>query len=251
MRKWKEIVDQKKPLLGLMVSITDAGIIELAKTAGFDFVRVDNEYIPFDYGKICEMIRTANLLDLPILVRISRMEDITSLVSFGVNGIVVPDCDSVERAKKAIELTKFWPVGARGLNPGGRSFRVSGLTPAEYIQNANDSVTLTVQIEDVNVTDYIDDILSLDGIDMVSSGRSDISQSLGIPGQITHPKVLEFEDLVIKKALQHGKIPSILALSKEYLAQLVEKGVEVCSVASDEALLLGAMKDKLADYRKL
>ena len=250
MHNWKEYVEQNKPLLGLWIAITDPGVIELAKLAGFDYVRLDNEYIPFDYGKICEMIRTANLLDIPIHIRISRMEDITSFVSFGADGIIVPDCDTVERAKKAIELTKFWPVGARGMNPAGRSFRKAGVPPAEYLQKANDCIALTVQIEDANVADRIDDILSLEGIDMVASGRADISQSLGIPGQITHPKVLEFEDLVIRKALEHGKIPAILALTKEDLTNLIGKGAKVFTLANDEGLLFTAMKEKVAAFRK-
>jgi len=247
----KDFALRDKPVFGVWVTIADAGVVEMAKWAGFDFVRVDNEYIPFDFGKISEMIRTANHFDIPILIRISRMEDITSLIAFGVDGVIVPDCDSVERAKEAIRLVKYHPVGARGINPGSRAVRISDLPPAEYIAKANDYVSLTVQIENVNTAERIDDILSLDGIDLVSSGRGDISQSLGVPGETRHPKVIEFEDLVIRKTRQYGKIPTILATTKEDLSELLKKGVNVFTVATDDTLLINAMKAHIRDFRQV
>jgi 4-hydroxy-2-oxoheptanedioate aldolase len=132
------------------------------------------------------------------------------------------------------------------MNPGCRAAHLAGNPGRGYPQKGNDYVSLTIQIEDIKVADYIDDILSLEGIDMVSSGRNDISQSLGIPGESTHPKVLEMEDLIIRKALQYGKTPVILVSSKEEMRTFVNKGVKVFTVANDEALLRGAMKNHLA-----
>jgi 4-hydroxy-2-oxoheptanedioate aldolase len=250
MRTIKEFANPGRPVFGVWATIADAGIVEMAKWAGFDFVRVDNEYIPLDFEKISEMVRTANLLDMPILVRISRMEDITSLVAFGVDGVVVPDCDSVERVKEAIRLVKYHPIGARGVNPGSRAVRMSGLAPADYIRQANGCVSLSIQIENANVAGYIDDILSLEGIDLVSSGRGDISQSLGVPGETKHPRVIEVEDFIIKKTLQHGKTPSILALTKEDLLDLMGKGVNFFTIANDDTLLINAMKRHVDDFRQ-
>jgi len=251
MKSIQEFAYPGRPVFGVWLTIADAGIVEMAKWAGFDFVRVDNEYIPFDFGKMSEIIRTANHFAIPVLVRISRMEDITSLIAFGVDGVIVPNCDTVSRVKEAIELVKYYPVGGRGVNPGSRAVRISGLEAPEYIKQANDYVSLSIQIENANVAGYIDDILSLEGIDLVSSGRGDISQSLGMPGETKHPKVIEMEDLVIRKTLQHGKIPSILALSKEDLADLIKKGVNVFTIASDDTLLINAMKNHVNDFRQV
>lgn len=220
----------------------------MAKDAGFDYIRIDNEYIPFDPAKLAELIRTANHLDLMAFVRISRMEDIVSLISFGVNGIIVPDCNTVERAKEAIERIKYAPIGSRGMNPGCRAAHLAGMPGREYLRKGNDYVSLTIQIEDIKAADYIDDLISLEGVDMVSSGRNDISQSLGIPGEATHPKVLEMEDLIIRKSLQYGKTPVILVSSKEEMDAFINKGVKVFTVANDEVLLRGAMKRHIASF---
>ncbi|MDR1732698.1 MAG: hypothetical protein LBR61_11455 [Synergistaceae bacterium] len=248
MKTTKEFLNSKTLLLGSWISIADPGVVEMAKAAGFDYIRIDNEYVPFDPGRLAELIRTANLLDLTVFVRISRMEDITSLVSFGANGIIVPDCNTVERAREAIARIKFAPLGDRGANPGCRGAYLAGIPGKKYLQRGNDYVSLTIQIEDVNATGHIDEILSLDGIDMVSSGRNDTSLSLGVPGETTHPKVLEMEDLIIRKALQHGKTPVIMVSSKEELQSMLKKGVKVFTVANDEAMLRDAMKNRLAMF---
>lgn len=248
-KSMKDFAGKNTPVLGTWVSLTDANVVEMAKEAGFDYVRIDNEYIPFDYGKITELIRTANNLDMPVFVRVSKMEDITPLIAFGVDGIIVPDCNTVERAREAIARVKYHPVGARGMNPGSRAVRISGLSPDEYLKRANDFVTLTIQIEDVRVADYIDDILSLEGIDMVSSGRGDISQSIGRAGETRHPKVLEMEDLIIQKALQYNKTPAILVFSKEELEAVRKKGVNVFTVGNDEQLLRNALAACARSFR--
>ncbi len=249
MKNLIEMAGGDQPLFGTWISIPDPNVVEMAHRAGFDYIRIDNEYTPLDFGKMCELIRAANLLDMPVFVRISRMEDITSLISFGASGIIVPDCNSVERARQAINLIKYHSLGARGLNPGSRAFQISGLSGEEYIRRANRMVSLTIQIEDVKVAGFIDELLSLEGIDMVSSGRCDISQSLGVTGQVKDPRVREMEMLIIDKALEHGKVPVILISAREELAGMLARGVRVFTVGNDEVLLRNAMKRCLDEYR--
>jgi 4-hydroxy-2-oxoheptanedioate aldolase len=248
MKTTKEFFDSDVPCLGTWISIADPNVIEIASGAGFDYVRIDNEYVPFDPGKLAELIRTANHLNLMAFVRISRMEDIVSLISFGANGVIVPDCNTVERTKEAIERVKYAPFGSRGMHPGCRAAHLAGIPGPKYLREGNNYVSLTIQIEDIRAADCIDDILSLDGIDMVSSGRNDISQSLGVPGESTHPKVLEMEDLIIRKSLQYGKVPVILVSSKEEMRAFMNKGVKVFTIANDEMLLRNAMKSHLSSF---
>lgn len=111
-------------------------------------------------------------------------------------------------------------------------------------------VTLIVQIEDKSGLENIDDILSVPGVDMVATGKNDLSQALGFSGQNSHPDVLAAEDLVIRKALEHGKYPTLLVKNKKRIKELKEKGVLCFSLARDESLLFSAMKDKLAELKE-
>ena len=115
----------------------------------------------------------------------------------------------------------------------------------EYMRTGNDRMQLIVQIESQNGLDHIDEILSLDGIDMVASGREDISQALGVPGQKDHPLVIEAENYILAKAFEHKKIPTLSVSSKERMQELWEKGVRCFSIGRDEDLCLKALKNQM------
>ncbi len=250
MKDIKKIAKEQGQYIGIWINYYDPLVIEEAKVAGFDFVRLDNEYMAFSYEQLTQMIRTANLLDITCLIRIRNLDDIPALLTAGADGLIVPNCDSYEKAKKAADLMKYYPVGERGMNLGARAVLLSGMSREEYLAKANDMITLTVQIENANIADEeLDRILSIEGIDLVSSGRNDISQSLGIPGQKNDPRVLAFEDKVIKSALAHGKMPSILVSSKEELERIKAKDVHIFTVARDAALLEKAMKSVVDSYK--
>ena len=256
MKSIDEIFRKPGVVLGTWVSLTDPTVIELAKMAGFDFVRVDNEYIPFDYDMMAQFIRTANNIGMPIIIRVSRLEDITMLISAGADGIMIPD-GSYERAKAAIEYLKYAPLGNRSINSGSRAVRTSGLEFQEYYQQANNHVCLVVQIESQKGMDEIDMILSLDGVDFVASGRSDISQALGVPGETKHPKVDAFENRVIEKSLEHHKIPMVFIASSKMLLEsnelpqeeLLQKGVNVIVVDQDYQYMLNGMQAAVQKMR--
>jgi 4-hydroxy-2-oxoheptanedioate aldolase len=241
MRKFKEILESKKPIIGTWVSLTDPSLIEFVKWSGFDFVCLDNEYFPFDPDKMAQMIRTANNMDIPIIIRISRMEDISTLINTGSDGIMIPDC-TFERAKEAVERMKYAPVGKRSMFATNRAMRVSGLGFKDYHKQANDHIVLVVQIEGQEGMADLDKIIALEGVDLVSTGRYDISQSLGVPCEADHPKVDEFEDIVIKKAFQGGKIPILGAGNEKEARDIFSKQkVPLLIVSRDIAFLMNGM----------
>jgi 2-keto-3-deoxy-L-rhamnonate aldolase RhmA len=249
MKTFQEFMAKDSPLLGLYVTMPDPTIIELAKMAGYDFVRIDGEHYPFDITTVAEMIRTGSNLDLPVHMRIPNMEDVTKLIDFGLTGVVVPNCNTVERAREAIQLTRFHPLGVRGMGGLTRAVHLAGCSFLEYINKANSIVTLVIQIEDVCALDCLDEMLSLKGIDMVTTGTADISQSLGIPAQINDPRVTEIEDTIIRKTLEYGKQPCIRVDNRERFEELSSLGVKVFPLGSDEVMLQKALKHRIQEFR--
>ncbi len=248
MKTFQELMTKKSTLKGLYITMENPTIIELAKVAGYDFVRIDGEHHLFDNATLAEIIRTGTNLDLPVHMRIADLEDITQLLDFGLTGIVVPNCNTVERAKEAIQLVKFHPLGARGIGGATRAVRLAGCSLKDYVKKANDIVVLTIQIEDARALDCLDELLSLDGIDMVTTGTADLSQSMGIPGQNNDPRVTEIENVIIRKTLEYGKQPCIKVGNRSRYDQLVSWGVKVFNVGRDEALLQNAMIKSLQEY---
>ncbi|MCM0707768.1 aldolase/citrate lyase family protein [Faecalicatena sp. BF-R-105] len=239
-----------KEYFGLYLSLTDPSVIELAAQTGYDFVRIDLEHTLFSLSELREMIRTANSLNLPVFVRVPSLNDVCALLDSGADGIIAPHIDSRESAQAAINEVKYAPVGLRGMAGSQRCTRYGDIKLSDYIQKANHQILLCVQIEDKAGIENIDEILSLDGIDMVSTGKNDLSQSLGYPGQNSHPDVIAAEETVISKAIQYGKYPVLLISSMARRDALVQKGVRGFMIGRDTQLLYGAMKNNLATYQK-
>lgn len=243
----KERARKGIPSFGLNLGICDPVVVEMAARAGYDFVRIDCEHMLFDNGTVIEMIRTARLLDLPLQLRVPDLANASSLLDLGASGLMVPHTSSRERALEAVKATKYAPYGERGMSGAARVLNYGELKLNDYAQWANDDVALIVQIEDKAGLDNIDDILSVEGVDMVATGKNDLSQALGVPGQNAHPDVIAAEDMVIRKAVAHGKIPTLLVKNRKRIDELKAKGVCCFTIARDETLLFDAMKGKLAE----
>lgn len=232
-----------RPIFGLYVSIPDPALIEMAYNAGFEFIRIDMEHILFSYDKVAELIRTARLLGMEAQVRISNVSDITKFLDQGATGIMCPDVETPEIAKDVIKHVKYAPIGSRGMFPISR-FVKFGLEPfAPYMAQANDTVLTGIQIESLSSMERMDEIFSLEGLDMVSSGKADLSQSMGLSGQMSHPKVVEAENLIIKKAIEYGKEPTALVSSRERVHELWDMGVRIMTAGVDISMIANLYKN--------
>jgi 4-hydroxy-2-oxoheptanedioate aldolase len=185
---------------------------------------------------------------MPTLVRISSYSDITRLLDFGASGILVPDISSAEQAKEAVRLTKFAPLGERGMTNIGRCVRYGRIPLSEYCARANDEVCLAVQIESREGLERLDEILSVKGIDIVTTGRQDFSQSFGVPGQSSHPSIVDAENAVIRKAVAYGLFPLISAPTPEAMEELRAKGVYLCTICFDTQFIMKQFQELLAGY---
>ena len=235
---------------GLNVSLADPVILEIAKAAGFDFVRLDCEHILFDEKTLCEMLRMGQLLELDVQVRVPDLSRVTALLDMGASGIMVPHVETPDDVERAVNAVKYPPLGDRGLTGAARVLGFGRKTTAAYQQSANEQVALIIQIESTKGIENIDAILEQPGVDLVATGRNDLSQSLGIPGQKNDPIVLEAEDFIIQKTLEHGKFPTILCKNQKRLQELYAKGVRCFSAARDDLLLKKALAAQLEGLKE-
>ena len=234
---------------GLNIALHDPSIIEMAARAGYDFVRVDCEHMLFGFDGLMEMIRTARLLGMPIQVRVTTLAQASALLDFGVTALMLPHVSSAEKAEEIVRAIKYAPLGERGMTSSSRALNFGEQKLSEYSRTANDEVSVIVQIEDKGGLENIDEILSVPGVDMVATGRNDLAQALGVPGQNTQPDVLAAEDMVIAKAVEHGKIPTLLVKNRARIEQLREKGVHCFSIARDDLLLYKSLGSTLAEMK--
>lgn len=247
---FRELLKQDRPVLGLYVNSIDPSLIEIAADAGLDYIRIDMEHGLFGYDEVRELVRAATLSGMPVQVRISNLSDITKLLDFGVTAIIVPDIDSAPSARDAVSQVKYAPLGNRGFNNGPRFLKYSKKGFTDYLEQANREVLLGIQLESREAVEHIDEILAVEGVDMVSSGKGDLSQAYGLLGQNTHPLILEKESYIIQKGLEHNIIPTVLSISAERTRQLYGQGVKMITIGSDMEIYAQGIRNCLERHNR-
>jgi 2-keto-3-deoxy-L-rhamnonate aldolase RhmA len=234
--------------LGVFVNITDPKMIEIAAYAGFDFIRLDLEHNMVDMATLGNQILTANYIGIPVVVRTPILDDITRLLDYGADGVIVPGVRDRQDALEVVDMAKYAPLGQRGGAASGRCTKYGAIPFNEYTKTANDNVCLTIQIENKTALENIDDILSVQGIDMVASGKNDLAQSMGFAGQPGHPEVIAAENRIIRKALEYGKYPTMMAGTPARVQELMAMGVYNVTLGIDCGMILTALKKHLAAF---
>ncbi|EJD50080.1 Phosphoenolpyruvate/pyruvate domain-containing protein [Auricularia subglabra TFB-10046 SS5] len=162
----------------------------------------------------------------------------------GARGVLVPMCPDAAAAKRVAQAARFPPTGIRGLgSPVAHTLWGAGATMKQYLDGANESVLVMVQIETVQGMQNVDSIAAVDGIDVLFIGPFDLSIAHGYQPPSPDP-VPEVEKLIqeIKEAAhKHGKKCAIYCTSGEQGAKRAEQGFDIISVTND----LGALTDGL------
>jgi len=245
----------KTASLGVYIGETGEAMAEMAVYAGFDYMRIDLEHSLQDAARLQNLIRIADAAEVPTLVRVSNLDDVTKILDFGASGVLIPDIATEDQAREAVRLSKYSPLGERGLTNIGRNTRYGRIPVTDYVRQANDEVALCLQIESAEGVKNLDKILSVPGVDIITTGRQDMSQSYGVPGYSNDPDVVEAEEIVIRKAVEKGLQVMITADSPEKSRELSAKGVYLHTICFDVQFitrqftaLLAAYKEEQADW---
>ena len=194
--KMKEIINKFKEklksdgVMGIFSKTCDPGFIEVLGYAGVDYVIIDLEHGPNSVERVQNLIRGAQVAGIMPIVRVkeSCASVMGEVLDIGAGGIQVPQITTRAEAEAVIKRTKFAPMGERGVCRFVRAAKYSAKDRFEYFKDENEKVTV-LQIEGQEGIDNIDDILTVDGIDVLFIGPYDLSQSLGVPGEIYNPLV--------------------------------------------------------------
>ena len=195
----------KPRLLGTFVQIPSPAIVELAGYSGFDFVIVDFEHGPLGIETATNMVRAANACNTSPVIRVAKNDPflIGQALDIGAEGIMVPQITNYDAAIEAIRSTRYGSEGNRGACPCVRSAKYAG-TDASYFEKANEDVVTILLLEGKEAIDNISKLVTIANIDVLMMGVWDLSSSLGIPGQVDSPLVLEKIEIIMKEAKARG-----------------------------------------------
>jgi len=225
----KEKMHRHEPIVGCMIQGFLPAFVEICGLVGFDFIFIDAEHGSLSPKDCEELVRAAEVRNTVPLIRVPNLEPDTILrfMDIGAMGIILPGVSTKEEAEKAVRAVKYYPQGNRGLN----AVRASdyGMTKplSEYVVDANQETIVLAIIENSTAIKNLAEILSVDGLDGAILGTSDLSQSLGVPGQGKHPKVQEAYHLFIKEGLQSGKSIGTVVRPGETVEGYLDAGLSI------------------------
>ena len=205
----KEKLLSGQKIYGTMIRIVrNPAICYLAKNSGLDFVMYDCEHSGFSMESLHDLFITGNALGLGGFLRVPNLakEYISRALDQGAQGVMVPMLETPEMAKDLVKYSKYHPIGARGFANGVAHVNyVMGGKYTEVMEQANNTIISIAQIETKLAVDNADAIAATPGIDALLIGPSDLSLSLGIPGDLFNPIEIEAISHVAAACKKHKK----------------------------------------------
>lgn len=244
---FKEKLAQGKPVLGLFMKTIDPSFVEIVGYAGYDFAILDMEHGPIGFETLQRLLSATENSGVLSIVRTqdSQEHSICKPLDLGCCAIQVPQIQDRIQAETVVKRAKFHPKGARGVCRFVRSAKFSSMQRNEYFSKANDSIVI-LQIEGASAIENIDEILSVDDVDIIFIGPYDLSQSLGCPGDINNPKVIKLMTLIVEKSLSRGKYVGTFVDTIENVKLWHKVGVQFFAYSVD----VGMFYDALSSMKK-
>ena len=239
----KASLKKGEPNLGIFDNIASSSLAELLARAGFDFVVIDTEHGPANTESIEEMIRAVEIGGSIPIVRVpsTSRNNILKAIDGGAYGIVIPIVETKEDVEQIIRWSKYYPIGERGLAFSTKAGGYSTFNKKMHLDSSNKEIMIIIQIETSKGAENLDAILSsyANQIDVVFIGLSDLSNSLGFPGQTDNPEVREVAHKIIDKCQNAGVAVGTIIGSKEDIDYWISHNVLFITTTVPGILLNG------------
>mgnify|MGYP002411379108 CR=1 FL=1 len=242
-----------KALIGTMfMEVASPGTCHMIKEAGYDFVIFDTEHSWYGVETIAGFIRNARDIGLLVIVRAPGFQGQwpARYLDLGADGMVFPHVDTAEQAADIIRQVKYPPVGERGManNIAHDESLAKPMTP--FTTAANEDILVIAQIETAMGYRNREGILSTPGVDAVFIGPNDLSLSMGLPGQLDHPEVVQAMQDILDCAAAHKVAPGLHGFTVEKTMTWLEKGARFVCHRADVSLIVDGSKQDLAQIRR-
>ena len=244
----RQLLD-RQCLIGCWASLASPISTEVLGYAGFDWLLIDGEHAPNDFGTFLTQLLALKDSPSAAVVRPQWNEPVLlkRLLDLGVYNFLMPFIESAEQAAAAVAATRYPPRGIRGIAVAQRSNRY-GYVP-EYFERIDENISVLVQIESRAGVDAVEAIARVDGVDALFIGPSDLSASLGHLGNPRHPEVQGAMQHVLDVARAQGKPVGILTGVEEEAKRYLEMGMTCVAVGMDVVLLRNASRQLAERFR--
>ncbi len=247
--KMRDLLKSDRPTIGTHIHSTWPSIIEIVGHAGmFDYVEFVAEYAPYDLHDLDNMGRAAELHDLGTMIKIDRAGRTFTAqraIGSGFQSVLFADCMSAADARECVRAVRA-DTPEQGGYHGAASRRFTYMSYGggpDYVQMLED-IVVVLMIEKKTAVDELDEILSIEGVDMIQWGGTDYSMNVGKAGGRLQPEIKAIETQVFKKALEAGIPPRAEIGNVDQARHYLDMGVRHFSMGTDIAILYSWLKEQ-------
>ena len=237
----KQKLQQGEVVLGPFINCAYPPFIEICGHAGFDFAVIDMEHGALNTLVAEDLCRAADCVGLAPIIRISKNDapQIQRALDIGSAGVQVPQIETQADAADVVRGAKYSPLGSRGLSFYTRA-GVYGADGTQITDRLNQESLIVVHVEGRRGVENIEEIVSVPHIDVIFLGPYDLSQSLGIPGQVSNPRVIDLMQKCVASIRNAGKAAGTFADNPETAKQWIDAGVQYVGLGVDVGIFLKA-----------
>ncbi len=216
---------------------------------GWDSLTIDLQHGVVDYQAMIPMLQAISTTATVPVVRVPWLEPgiLMKSLDAGAYGVICPMVNTRQDAQNLVAWTHYAPRGTRSFGP----VRASLYGGADYAAHADDTIVVFAMIETAKALDNLDDILSVEGLDAIYIGPSDLSLSLGCTPTLDDldPKAAAAVDHIVERAKAHGVVAGIHNGTPEAALGRIAKGFQFVTVSSDARLMAVGAQQVIAKMR--
>ena len=222
---------------------------EVMAHQGWDTLTIDLQHGVIDYQAMVTMLQAISTTPTVPIVRVPWLEPgiIMKTLDAGAYGVICPMVNTADEARRLVSYCRYAPRGTRSFGP----VRAAMYGGADYAEAANDTVVVFAMVETAMALDHLDEILSVEGLDAIYVGPSDLSLALGCRPVFddVDPRVEQAIDHIVDRARAHGVRAGIHNGRPDVARARVAKGYRFVTLGSDARILAAGSQDLLAAMR--
>jgi 4-hydroxy-2-oxoheptanedioate aldolase len=225
-------------IFGCFTRYPNPSLVEVMGYQGWDFIVFDGEHGVLQPDTCENMVRAAELREVTPIVRVTTNQPhiILRFMDTGAQGLHIPWVNSGPEAEQAVQSVKYGPRGIRGL-AGSRAADYGQRLPfGEYVKQANEQTLIVLHIETSTAVDNLADIIAVEGVDVVFIGPTDLSHSLGVPGQPQHPTTQAAIDRIVETVAGSDVALGIMVGNAEAAQQWKARGARYIAIGLESVL---------------
>lgn len=240
----KAKLKRNQPALVTTLHYTDPTLYEMTSLMGFDGIWMDLEHHHYSVETAANLMRAARVGTSDIIARPAKGEfmRMARLLEAGAQGIMYPRCESAAEAAEVVRWSKFAPLGERGVDAANADAPYCAAPINQYLQMANESTLIIIQIESPKAVAAVDEIAKVPGVDVLMLGPGDLSVLSGVPYQFDHPILVDAQRRIARAADEAGISWGTVSGSAEHTRKLLDLDARFICHGADIVMVKRALE---------